>query len=110
MGVQEKKKRMDELEKSLAAVEEELSLKRTEVRTRERGGRGRREGEKEQRKRRRWERGEKRKKGKRERGERGRRERGESHWLFFLSQHSTSMTEQKKQFEALIEQQRKVGQ
>ena len=40
MGVQEKKKRMDELEKSLAAVEEELSLKRTEVRTRERGGRG----------------------------------------------------------------------
>ncbi|CAI8018068.1 Kinesin-like protein unc-104 [Geodia barretti] len=48
---QEKKKRMDELEKSLAAVEEELSLKRTE--------------------------------------------------------HSTSMTEQKKQFEALIEQQRK---
>jgi flagellar biosynthesis chaperone FliJ len=48
---QEKKKKMDELEKSLAAVEEELSLKRTE--------------------------------------------------------HSTSMTEQKKQFEALIEQQRK---
>ena len=110
MGVQEKKKRMDELEKSLAAVEEELSLKRTEVRTRERGGRGGGERNKERGGEGREERGERRGKGREERGERGRRERGESHWLFFLSQHSTSMTEQKKQFEALIEQQRKVGQ
>ena len=110
MGVQEKKKRMDELEKSLAAVEEELSLKRTEVRTRERGGRGGGGRNKERGGEGREERGERRGKGREERGERGRRERGESHWLFFLSQHSTSMTEQKKQFEALIEQQRKVGQ
>ena len=70
MGVQEKKKRMDELEKSLAAVEEELSLKRTEVRTRERGGRGGGKGTKKEE-----EKGERREEKEGEKGER-REERG----------------------------------
>ena len=75
MGVQEKKKRMDELEKSLAAVEEELSLKRTEVRTRERGGRGGGGGGKGTKKE--EEKGERREEKEGEKGERREGEKGE---------------------------------